>query len=235
MQTLAALRTMIAQYTSPIKAKNAQRFFKTGPGHYGEGDQFLWLTVPESRTIAKQFLTSSIAMLSELICSPRHEERLIALIIVVSQYQKTKDEKLHKQLFDRYIAHKKYINNWDLIDGSAEHIVGPYLQTKDKKILYTLLASESIRDRRIAILATFHYIKQWDPSLMLDFATRVLSDKHDLIQKATGWMLREIGKRCGEKYLTDFLDIHYKIMPRMMLRYAIERLDTTQKKYYMHK
>ena len=217
----------------PEKALHAQRFFKTGKGEYAQWDMFLWLTVPQSRTIVKKYRNLSLQDLTTLIRSQRHEHRLIALLIAVYQYNTSKDSHLHKQLFDRYCNHTTYINNRDLVDTSAEHIVGQYLHDKDKTLLVDRAHSSLLRERRIAIIATFYEIKQSNPTDTIHIATLLLHDTHDLIHKAVWWMLREVGKRCKEKYLTDFLDQYAKIMPRTMLRYSIEKLSDEQKRKYM--
>lgn len=219
----------------PEKALQAQRFFKTGKGEYAQWDKFLWLTVPQSRTIVKKYRNLALQDLTTLIHSERHEHRLIALLIAVHQYNTCKDSHLHKQLFDRYSSHTTYINNRDLVDTSAEHIVWQYLHNKDKKLLIDRAHSSLLRKRRIAIIATFYEIKQWNPVDTIHIAELLLHDTHDLIHKAVWWMLREVGKRCGEKYLTDFLDTYSKTMPRTILRYSIEKLSTDQKKMYMRK
>ncbi|MCX6796954.1 MAG: DNA alkylation repair protein, partial [Candidatus Doudnabacteria bacterium] len=168
--------------------------------------------------------------LDKLIKSKIHEERLIALLILVHQYQSLNTKSL---IFKFYLSRTKHINSWDLVDLSAPNIVGEYLIDKNREILYLLARSKSLWERRIAMLSTFAFIKRGDYADTLKIAKILIKDKHDLIYKATGWMLREVGKRCGEKHLTDFLNRYRKIMPRTMLRYAIERLDQKTKNKFL--
>ncbi len=227
------LTQAIKHEANPARAKLLQRYFRTGPGEYGAGDQFIGLTVPQSRIIAKKFAGLSLADLGSNLKSKIHEERLIALLILVAQFQKA-DAQTQKKIFDLYLRSTKYINNWDLVDLSAHRIVGVYLLDRPKSLLFQLVRSPSLWERRIAILATFQFIAhgQFDASLSL--AKILLADKHDLIHKAVGWMLREIGKR-DEHVLLKFLNQNYKKMPRTTLRYAIERLNPKQKTFYMKK
>lgn len=217
---------------NPEKGKILQRFFKTGKGEYAEGDIFLGLTVPQTRSIARKYFSLSLSELVTLITSKYHEERQAALMILVLQYPKAGVlEK--KKIFDFYLRYKEYINNWDLIDLSSERILGPYLEEKDKAILTKLARSASIWDRRIAILATFYYIKKGNPEETFILANILIHDPHDLIQKAVGWMLREIGKKSGDHIEEAFLKIHYTTMPRTMLRYAIERFPQSKRQKYL--
>jgi 3-methyladenine DNA glycosylase AlkD len=223
------LEDILKKCANPQRAKNSQWFFKTKKGEYGEGDVFLGINNPTIRKIAKEFHSLAINDLSKLIKSKFHEQRLIVLLILVERFKE--DE---KKVFDFYLSHTKYINNWDLVDLSAYKIVGAYLENKDKKILYKLAKSKNLWERRIAILSTFHYIKQGDPRDALKIAELLINDKQDLIHKAVGWMLREIGKRCGQEIEEKFLRKYYKIMPRTMLRYAIERFNEKKRKFYLN-
>ena len=217
----------------PGKAKLLAGFFKTGKGEYGEGDKFLGVMVPDSREAAKKFKDLRIEEVKKLLSSGYHEERLTALLILVQKYEKgSEDEK--KRIFDFYLSNARYINNWDLVDLTAHRIVGHYLLGKDRKLLYRLAASKGLWERRISIISTAAFIAKKDFADTIKISEILLNDKHDLIQKAVGWMLREIGKR-DEKTLTKFLDKHSKKMPRTMLRYSIERLTSAQRKRYMAK
>lgn len=219
---------------TPAKAQSSSWFFKSGPGQYGEGDKFLGVTVPEQRKVAKQFKDLSIIETEKLVTSPWHEERLTGLIILVGQYKKA-DAANQKAIYDFYLSHTKSINNWDLVDSSAEFIVGPYLSDRpDKvKVLTKLAKSDLLWDRRIAMLSCFAYIKQGRADEALVIAEILLHDTHDLIQKAVGWMLREIGKRVDRQILLKFLDQYAATMPRTALRYSIEHLDPKQRQHYM--
>lgn len=214
------------------KAAASAWFFKTGPGQYGEGDVFVGVTMPEQRKVAKRYLDLSTTEVENLLMSPEHEFRMTALIIWVEQFKKAKEEK-RRNVYQYYLAHTEWINNWDLVDVSAEYIVGGYLDEHDTGVLDRLAVSDSIWERRIAIVATFHFIKQGMPGETLRIADILASDKHDLIQKAVGWMLREVGKRCSRQILVDYLASRYKTMPRTMLRYAIEHFPAEERKRYL--
>ena len=212
-------------------ADHSQRFFKTAPGEYGYGDRFLGIRVPIIRQQVKRYQTASLTTSSRLLKSDYHEIRLFALLLLVEQFSRA-DEKRQLKIYDLYLANTRYINNWDLVDSSAHKIVGPYLENRDRAILQTLARSKSLWERRIAIIATFHFIRinQLDDSL--DIAEQLLHDKEDLIHKAVGWMLREIGKR--EKNVEiAFLNKHYKSMPRTMLRYSIEKFSPRERNNYL--
>jgi 3-methyladenine DNA glycosylase AlkD len=212
-------------------ADHSQRFFKTAPGEYGYGDRFLGIRVPIIRQQVKRYQTASLTTSSRLLKSDYHEIRLFALLLLVEQFSRA-DEKRQLKIYDLYLANTRYINNWDLVDSSAHKIVGPYLENRDRAILQTLARSKSLWERRIAIIATFHFIRinQFDDSL--DIAEQLLHDKEDLIHKAVGWMLREIGKR--EKNVERaFLNKHYKSMPRTMLRYSIEKFSPRERNNYL--
>lgn len=216
---------------NPEQAKNLQRFFKTGKGQYGEGDIFLGIKLPVQREIAKKYKDLNLTKIGELLKSKIHEHRLVALMILIQKYKKS-SEKGKEEIFHFYLNNTKFINNWDLVDLSSHSIVGNFLLNKDKKILYTLANSENLWERRIAVISTFSFIKNNDFADSLALAEILLKDKHDLIFKAVGWMLREIGKK-DEKVLEDFLKFHYKKMPRTMLRYAIEKLGEGKRKKYL--
>lgn len=213
----------------PKKAKTSAWFFKTGPGEYGEGDKFLGLNTPQMRTISRKYKDLPLPDIQKLIKSPYHEERSIAIQILVLQYPKNQ-----KVIYDFYLKNTEFINNWDLVDISAPKIVGEYLLDNPRDILFKLVTSKNLWDRRIAIISTFAFIYKKDPKLTLQISKLLLKDKHDLIHKAVGWMLREIGKRCGEKHLTGFLDENVRIMPRTTLRYAIERFTEKKRLKYLH-
>ncbi|MCD4760123.1 DNA alkylation repair protein [archaeon] len=217
------------------KAKIYMRFFKTGPKQYGEGDQFLGLTMPEQRVIAKKYINISLEVLQELITSSYHEHRMTALIILTYKYKKA-DEDTKKEIYDFYIKNYNSINNWDLVDVTAPNIVGEYLLDRKsrKRILYEFATSDHLWKKRIAIISTFTFIRNNDFQDTINISEILLQDKHDLIHKAVGWMLREMGKK-DEKQLINFLDKHYKIMPRTMLRYSLEKLSEEQRKHYMKK
>lgn len=212
-------------------AKFLQGFFKTGPGQYGEGDIFLGIRVPEVRKLAKEYKSLPLKEIIILLHSPFHEVRLFALISLVNAFAKG-DETIQKKIYDLYLANTKHINNWDLVDISAPKIVGAYLLTNSRSPLYQLAKSKSLWERRIAMLATFYFIKnnQFDDTLKI--SEMLLRDKEDLIHKATGWMLREVGKR--DTGITEaFLRKHCRTMPRTMLRYAIERFSPARRKMFL--
>lgn len=212
-------------------ADHSQRFFKTGKSEYGEGDQFLGIRVPVLRKLVKDFRGISFHDAFKLLESPFHEQRLLALLMLVD-IAKRSNEKDQKAIYTLYLRNVKFINNWDLVDSSAEHIVGAYLRTRDKKPLYSLARSKDLWKRRIAIMATFHYIKQNTFADALKISETLLNDEEDLIYKAVGWMLREIGKRdIGIE--EDFLKKYYEKMPRTMLRYAIEKFPEEKRIKYL--
>jgi 3-methyladenine DNA glycosylase AlkD len=213
------------------QAAVSQRFFKTGPGEYGEGDIFLGIKVPVLRKLAREYLDLPLKEVKTMLGSKYHEQRLMALFVMVDQFSKG-DPKKRKSIYELYLKNTGLINNWDLVDSSAHHIVGPYLMDKSKAPLYALAQSDLLWERRIAIMATFYYIKNDKFSDTLKIAGRLLSDKDDLIHKAVGWMLREIGKR----HLPSeerFLKKHYHLMPRTMLRYAIEKFPEPKRQRYL--
>ena len=218
----------------PDRVESTKRFFKAYPGGYSEGDKFLSCSVPATRLVAKEFYDMPLSELDKLISSEWHDDRLLALIILVRQYQKG-NAVTRGAVYDFYMAHTANINNWDLVDSSAEFVVGPQLEdrTDKMKVLERLASSQNVWERRIAMLSTFAYIKDGQADDALAIIEQLLHDKHDLIQKAVGWMLREIGKRVDRKPLLDFLDKHAHDMPRTTLRYSIEHLSPEQRMHYM--
>jgi 3-methyladenine DNA glycosylase AlkD len=220
--------------SSKQKAKECMWFFKTGKGQYGEGDIFLGIVVPKQHELAKKYVDLDLASISELLSSKYHEHRLTALLILVRQYQASKGDKAKKRIVNFYLKNRKGVNNWDLVDLSAPKILSPYLMDKNKTILYQFAKSGDLWERRIAILGTFDFIRNNKFEDSLKISQMLLQDKHDLMHKAVGWMLREIGKR-DEKTLVKFLDKHHKKMPRTMLRYAIEKFDEKRRMSYLAK
>ena len=212
-------------------AEHSQRFFKTGKGQYGEGDIFLGIRAPVLRKIAKKFRRISLAEVSKLLESKFHEERLLSILMLVNLFN-SGDEDDQGLIYELYLDKTKFINNWDIVDISAGNIVGAFLFEKDKAPLYRLVFSENLWERRIAIVATFYFIRNDEFDDTLKIAEILLTDKEDLIHKAVGWMLREVGKRVIE-IEEEFLEEHYLKMPRTMLRYAIERFPETRRKMYL--
>ncbi len=235
MQTAEAVRAKLTDVASDQDAVNLAWFFKTGPGEYGEGDLFIGVRMPAIRLIAHEFSTLPLSEISNLVESAIHEERMTGLVILTLQAEKAKSEQL-KHFYEFYLEklHDGYINNWDLIDLSCIKVVGHYLENNDRSILYELAHSTSLWERRVAIITTFRFIANSEVSDTIKIAEILLHDKHDLIHKASGWMLREAGKRVDVAVLTDFLDAHVHEMPRTMLRYAIEKLPETTRQYYLH-
>lgn len=229
------MQSALRAAANPEDAVFLQRFFKTGPGQYGEGDRFLGVRVPATRKIVKQFPDATLHDAVQLLKSEWHEERLLGLLTMVRNYQKG-DTRARKDVYDAYLAHTAYINNWDLVDASAEHVVGPQLHgtVGAKRLLMKLAKSDLLWERRIAMLSAFHFIKQQDFTLALEIADQLLHDDADLIHKAVGWMLREIGNR-DQHVLEEFLRERATAMPRTMLRYAIERLPEARRRHYMRK
>lgn len=225
------IQAKLRAFASEENAKTALRFFKTGPGEYGEGDQFIGVRAPALRRLAKELKTTPIDETFELLQSPIHEDRSLALLVLVQAFSKG-DAATKQKVYDAYLQHTDFINNWDLVDVSAPHVVGAYLRDKSRKPLYQLAKSNSLWERRIAMIATQHFIRQKDFADALQIAKLLLHDKHDLIQKAVGWMLREIGDRdlAAEE---AFLQVHYQTMPRTMLRYAIENLPESKRQAYL--
>jgi len=229
--SLIELRKKIKLLSNPETAESSKWFFKTGKGQYGEGDIFAGIKVPIQRKLAREFENLTYAEIKKLISSKIHEERLIGLLILVDKYSEAAETEKEK-IFGFYFKNRKGINNWDLVDLSAPKIVGEHLLNRDKKILFVFARSENIWERRIAILSTFRFIKETKFETTLKIADILINDKHDLIHKAVGWMLRETGK-INLKTEEAFLKSHYKKMPRTMLRYAIEKFPEPKRKKYL--
>ena len=229
---ISTLKKELKKLGNPKKAKILQGFFKTGKGEYGEGDVFLGISVPDSRKISLKYKDLPPSDIEKLLESKIHEERLIALLILVHNFQHTNEK---QKIYNFYLKHTKYINNWDLVDLSAHYIVGAYLNDKPKNILLKLAKSKSIWDKRIAIISTYYFIRnQKSAEWTFKISEILLNDKHDLIHKAVGWMLREVGKNISQKVEEEFLIKYYKKMPRTMLRYAIERFPIDLKSKYLN-
>lgn len=226
------VKLALKKLSSAKKAKASAWFFKTGSGQYGEGDKFIGVTVPEQRKIAKQFSSLPLQEIEKLLNSRIHEERLVGLLILVSQFQAA-DEKTKRQIYNFYLKNIRRVNNWDLVDSSASYIVGSYLLDKPRTVLYKLAKSKNLWERRVAIIATLAFIVKGKSRDTLKIATLLLNDKEDLIQKAVGWMLREVGKRLSCEELENFLKKHYKLMPRTMLRYSIEHFPSDIRQKYL--
>lgn len=225
----------LEQRSIPEKAAFFPRFFKTGKGEYGEGDRFLGVTVPVQRIIAKKYWKDLPTQeLENMIKSPFHEVRLTSILILVLKYQKAPNETEKKLWVDFYLRNRSWVNNWDLVDSSAHLILGDYLFDKDRNILYDLAKSGILWDQRIGIMSTFYFIRKKDFGDTLKIAEILLQHPHDLIQKAVGWMIREVGNRDFET-ANQFLLKHYQSMPRTMLRYAIEKFDQDTKEFFMKK
>lgn len=232
---LHALQYLIRSQENAEKAAGLKRFFKTGPHQYGEGDVFLGLTVPQIRDSIKSYLSLSLVSIQTLLRSDYHEERLAGLLILVHQFKKGHVE-VRQVIFRFYINHLERVNNWDLVDSSADKIVGGYYLSNPKEvspILYKLAHSPSLWERRVAMVATFELIKEKKPELCFQIAKLLLHDSQDLIHKAVGWMLREVGKRCSEDSLRTFLRDHKDLMPRTALRYAIERFSKEERAFWL--
>lgn len=229
---LEELSKLMRAEATPERAKASAWYFKTGPGQYGEGDVFIGLTLPQMHKIARQYSGLSLDDIEALLKSPIHEERQVALLILVHQYKKA-GRKGKKQIASFYHKHRDRVNNWDLVDGSAPQILGDYLLDHSRAVLYRLAKSKSLWDRRIALIATFAFIKKGQTEDSFKLAEILIADREDLIQKALGWMLREIGKKCGREILEGFLKDHYHLMGRTALRYAIEHLEPERRQEYL--
>lgn len=233
MASLTAIRQELRQFADRERATNLQWFFKTGPGEYGEGDRFLGVTMPEIRQVARRHRDLPLPQVEKLLSSQWHEERMCALVIMTLRYPKA-GEAEQRRLKDNYLKNARFINNWDLVDVSVHKIVGEWLAERptERQLLDRLAASKNLWERRMSIIATFAFISrdQFDDSLRL--AAKLLKDKHDLMHKAVGWTLREVGNR-DLKAMETFLKRHYKEMPRTMLRYAIEKLPEHRRQAYL--
>ncbi|KJS73487.1 MAG: DNA alkylation repair protein [Desulfotomaculum sp. BICA1-6] len=227
------IKDELLQYSDAGKAAFLPKFFKTNPGGYAEGDIFIGVTVPNQRKVAKKFYQQvSLDDVEKLLHEPIHEYRLTALFLLTYKYEKLKTKPDKKAVVDFYLANAAYINNWDLVDCSADKILGAYLLDREKDILYELSESNNLWKQRIAVIATFHFIKHNRYDDTLNIAVMLLPHKHDLIHKAVGWMLREIGKRDFEVEF-NFIKKHYRQMPRTMLRYAIERFEEELRQQFL--
>ncbi|MEO8465540.1 MAG: DNA alkylation repair protein [Gammaproteobacteria bacterium] len=230
---LAAIRTQLRALANLAISMHATRFFKSGVGEYGEGDQFLGIRVPVLRRVAREHRAVSIPVMFGLLRSPLHEERLLALLLLVAAFKRS-DESGRKRIYGGYLrAIRRYVNNWDLVDTSAPDIAGQFLEHRARAPLYELARSRNLWERRVAILATFWFIRRNDFADTLRIAELLLLDEHDLIHKAVGWMLREVGNRDAAA-AARFLNRHHRQMPRTMLRYAIEKLSATQRRAYLN-
>ena len=229
--TMENIQKRLKKLGNKKHAAISQRFFKTGPGEYGEGDVFIGIRVPVLRKLAKEYSGLSVEEAEVLLRSQIHEERLFALFLLVRVFSKGDDVKANI-IYELYLKNTEFINNWDLVDSSAEHIVGAYLMDRSKAVLYRLAESEDMWERRVSIISTFHFIKRHEFSETLKVSKMLLFDRQDLIHKATGWMLREIGKRQLQTE-ESFLKAHYKNMPRTMLRYAIEKFPEQKRQRYL--
>ncbi len=229
--SLTKLKQEIRKHADPVQAKNLMRFFKTGPGEYGEGDRFLGLTVPVQRGIARRHRDLSADDAAKLMVSKIHEERLIALMLLLERYRRGDDAEREK-VIRIYLANTAHVNNWDLVDLSAPGLLGAHLAERDRAPLYRLARSGSLWERRIAIISTLTFIRNGDLATTFDIAGMLLADSHDLIHKAAGWMLREAGKRDRSAEIR-FLDLHAAAMPRTMLRYAIEKFPEKLRRAYL--
>jgi 3-methyladenine DNA glycosylase AlkD len=229
--TAQTIQKRLRSFASKEKAALLMGFFKTGPGQYGEGDKFLGVMVPQTRLVVREFRDAPLPEIVKLLRSPWHEDRLCALLLMVNQFGRG-DETHRKRIYTLYLKNMKYINNWDLVDLSAPKIVGLYLDGGSRALLYRLVRSKNLWERRIAILATFPYIRNADFVDALSIAEKLLADDEDLMHKAVGWMLREVGKK-DVAVLESFLKKHHRKMPRTALRYAIERFPEAKRKKYL--
>lgn len=235
MQTANSVMDKLNRYASDADALNLQWFFKTGPGEYGEGDMFLGVRVPLIRKVCKEFRLLPLPEVQKLIESPFHEHRMAGLIILTLQYPRA-STRAKNDIFDLYMREltRRNINNWDLVDVTCRHIVGEHVRG-DRAVLYKLANSDNLWERRVSIISTFAYIARGDASTSLELAELLLHDQEDLMHKAVGWTLREVGKRCDQQLLRDFLNRHAHYMPRTALRYAIEHLPPADGQHYMKK
>ncbi len=231
VSTSNQISSELQELANPRIAEHSQRFFKTGKGEYGVGDKFLGIRVPVLRMTAKKHKDISLSEALKLLKSKWHEERLTALLLLVGLFQRGPEQE-QKKVYEAYLKHTRYINNWDLVDCSSHLIVGPYLYGKSQVTLNKLARSKNLWERRIAMMATYHHIRQDSFNQTLKFAKQFLKDKEDLIHKSTGWMLRELGKR-SKKLEVEFLNEHYRNMPRTMLHYAIEKFPERERQRYL--
>ncbi|MFP3832667.1 DNA alkylation repair protein [Chryseobacterium sp. SIMBA_028] len=228
------IKEALAVLSIPEKAEFFPRFFKTGKGEYGEGDLFLGVKVPDQRSVAKEYYSKlNMEELSELLSSKYHEHRLTALFMLISKFEKTKDNAIKDEVVEFYLNHLTYVNNWDLVDCSCYKILGRYAyENKKESLLRNLSEVEEMWYKRIAVVGTMHYVKKGYYDLTKEFVTRNLKHSHDLMHKANGWLLREMGNK-NENELISYLNTYYKEMPRTCLRYAIEKLDEEVRQDYL--
>jgi 3-methyladenine DNA glycosylase AlkD len=229
--TVSLFRARIRALADPVKAEQARRFFRTGPGDYGEGDRFLGIRVPDLRALVREFRALPWQEATGLLQSEWHEERLLALLHWVQTHSRAEDS-TRIAIHRAYLTHLRWVNNWDLVDSSAEHLVGPHLPRGGGPLLTRLASSSCLWERRVAMIATFYGIRRGDYDAALRMAKRLRDDPHDLIHKAVGWMLRELGKRAPDVE-RSFLDEHAERMPRTALRYAVERFPETERRKYL--
>ena len=227
----ADLRARLRRHADPARVPILQRFFKTGPGEYAEGDIFIGVTVPSLRTVCRECRGTGTSEALELLASPVHEERLLALLLLVDAFSRGTDQ-VKREIYRLYLANTGSINNWDLVDASSSQIVGAWLFTRSRAPLRRLARSSSLWERRIAIVATHYFIRKDDVGETCRIADLLLRDPHDLIHKAAGWMLREAGKR-QPAAAREYLKARYPQMPRTMLRYAIERFPEAERRKYL--
>ncbi|KFC23886.1 DNA alkylation repair protein [Epilithonimonas lactis] len=234
MSLLKEVKQALSDLSIPENVEILQKFFKTGKGEYAEGDLFIGVRVPDQRKVAKEFYNKiSLEELSELLSSKYHEHRLTALLMLILKFEKSKEKSQQKEIIDFYLNHLDFINNWDLVDTSCYKILGRYcFENQEEKLLIDLSNSDKMWEKRIAIVGTMHYIKKGNFELTKEFVERNLHHPHDLMHKANGWLLREMGNK-NEQGLLDFLNLHYKEMPRTCLRYAIEKLDESLRQDYL--
>ncbi len=231
MTSAASIRKALRELGDPEIAEHSAGFFKSGPGEYGEGDRFIGVRIPKIRELVRKHRDLPERATLSLLQSPIHEERMFAVLVLVAQYARA-SEQARDRIAELYLANREFVNNWDLVDSSCHKILGPWLEDRDRSLLYELVESDSLWDRRIAMMTTYHFIRQDDFRDALKLARILRDDEHDLIHKVVGWMLREIGKRdlAAEE---AFLRKHYRRMPRTMLRYAIEKLPPAKRKAYL--
>jgi len=234
MSIIKEIHEALAVLSIPEKAAFFPKFFKTGKGEYGEGDLFLGVKVPDQRSVAKEYYVKiSLEELSELLSSKYHEHRLTALFILIYKFEKTKDKDVKDEIVEFYLNHLHYINNWDLVDSSCYKILGRYaFENQREDLLKNLSDSEEMWHKRIAVVGTMHYVKKNSFDLTKEFVTKNLKHSHDLMHKANGWLLREMGQK-NEEELINYLNQYYKEMPRTCLRYAIEKLDEEVRQDYL--
>lgn len=229
-------RVALSSHATKLRAESTARFFKTGKGEYSFGDKFIGVTVPDTRKVARQFASLSFGEVDKLLRSKVHEERLLALIILVNQFKRG-DERAQQSVYKFYSTHFSAVNNWDLVDTSAPYILGEYmrLHPKERKVLQRLVQSPVLWERRIAVLATLAFIRKGSSAEIFSIAKLLFNDTHDLIHKAVGWMLREVDRCISREELRTFLDEYAGVLPRTALRYALEHFDGREREHYMKK